>query len=399
MRANGVAAAAVLTILLVVQSAWAQPRTPAATQPVRQQQFRNGFPANPGFFPIAVWLQDVRNIQKYQDIGINLYVGLWQGPTEQQLSALEKAGMPVICAQNEVGLRNLNRKVIVGWMHRDEPDNAQSLGAGKGYGPPIPPEQIIEGYKQMREKDPTRPVFLNLSQGVAWDKWYGRGVRTNKPEDYPQYVQGADLLSFDIYPVTHTHKDVMGKLWMVPYGVERLRGWVNDQKPVWTCIECTNIEHPEKKPTPKEVRSIVWMSIIHGAKGIMYFCHSFKPRTDEDALLADPQMAAAVATMNKEITSLAAVINSPTIQDGATVESSAESVPVATMVKKRSGATFVFASAMREGSTTATFRVPGITGKKRVYVLGENRWIDSIDGVWKDEFGTYDVHLYRILTP
>ena len=375
----------------------AQVRAPA-TQPV-QSRFRNGLPSNPGFFPIAVWLQDVRNLKRYQEIGVNLYVGLWKGPTEEQLVALEKAGMPVICSQNEVGLRNLSRRVIVGWMHQDEPDNAQSLGPGKGYGPPVPAEKIIADYKRMRERDPSRPVFLNLSQGVAWDKWYGRGVRTNKPEDYPQYVQGADILSFDIYPVTHTHKDVTGKLWMVPFGVERLRGWAGDQKPVWTCIECTNIENPEKKPTPQQVRSIVWMSIIHGAKGIVYFCHSFKPTSDEDALLADKQMSAAVALINKEVTSLAAVINSPPVADGVTVESSLEAVPVATMVKKRIGGTFVFASAMREGTTTATFRVPGVTGKKRVFVLGENRWLDSVDGVWQDQFNSYEVHLYRVMTP
>ena len=396
MRAIGIVAVLVLSL---VGSLRAQTRAPA-TQPVQAARFRNGLPTNPGFFPIAVWLQDVRNLKRYQEIGVNLYVGLWRGPTEEQLVALEKAGMPVICSQNEVGLKNLNRKVIVGWMHQDEPDNAQSLGQGKGYGPPVLPEKIIADYKRMKERDPSRPVFLNLSQGVAWDKWYGRGVRTNKPEDYPQYVLGADILSFDIYPVTHTHKDVMGKLWYVPFGVERLRGWVGDQKPVWTCIECTNIENPEKKPTPQQVRSIVWMSIIHGAKGIVYFCHSFKPTSDEDALLPDKQMSAAVAAINKEVTSLAAVINSPMVADGVTVESSAaETVPVATMVKKRSGGTFVFASAMREGTTTATFRVPGVVGKKRVFVLGENRWLDSVDGVWKDEFGSYDVHLYRVMTP
>lgn len=394
MRAIGVIA---VLLFAMVSPAPAQTRRPT-TQPV-QARFRNGLPANPGYFPIAVWLQDVRNIRNYQNIGINLWVGLWKGPTEEQLDALEKAGMPVICYQNAVGLQNMHRRVIVGWMHQDEPDNAQSLGAGKGYGPPIPPDQIVDGYQRMKGLDPTRPVFLNLSQGVAWDGWYGRGVRTNKPEDYPQYVRGADILSFDIYPVTHTHKDVMGKLWYVGYGVERLRGWVKDQKPVWACIECTNIDHPEKRPTPRQVRSIVWMSIIHGAEGIVYFCHSFNPKSDEDALLADKNMSAAVAHINKEVMSLAAVINSPTIEQGVTVDTSAASIPIATMVKRRSGATFVFASSMRDGPTTATFRVPGISGKKRIYVLGENRWIDSTDGVWRDEFNSYDVHLYRVLTP
>ena len=88
-------------------------------------------------------------------------------------------------------------------MHGDEPDNAQSLGEGKGYGPPILPEKIVESYERIRAADPTRPVLLNLGQGVAWDGYYGRGVRTNHPEDYPEYVKGCDIASFDIYPVAH----------------------------------------------------------------------------------------------------------------------------------------------------------------------------------------------------
>src|ERR1041385_7068733 len=43
---------------------------------------------DPGFFPIAVWLQDPRNAVRYREAGINLYVALWKGPTEEQLAAL-----------------------------------------------------------------------------------------------------------------------------------------------------------------------------------------------------------------------------------------------------------------------------------------------------------------------
>ncbi len=40
----------------------------------------------PAIFPIAVWLQDPANAAKYKSAGINVYVGLWQGPTEEQIS-------------------------------------------------------------------------------------------------------------------------------------------------------------------------------------------------------------------------------------------------------------------------------------------------------------------------
>src|SRR5204863_8168960 len=121
----------------------------------------------PDFFTLAVWLQEPPNAARYQAAGINLYVGLWKGPTEEQLAELKKHGMHVICAQNAVGLRHKDDATIVGWMHGDEPDNAQSLGRGKGYGPPVLPATIVENDGKLQKADPSRPVLLNLRPGVA----------------------------------------------------------------------------------------------------------------------------------------------------------------------------------------------------------------------------------------
>src|SRR4051794_3217032 len=82
---------------------------------------------DPTVFPIAVWLQEPSMAARYRDAGFNLYVGLWQGPTEKQLSDLKAAKMPVICEQNAVGLAHIKDPIIAAWMHGDEPDNAQPM--------------------------------------------------------------------------------------------------------------------------------------------------------------------------------------------------------------------------------------------------------------------------------
>jgi len=350
--------------------------------------------ADKGFFPIAVWLQSPSNASRYREAGINTYVGLWRGPTEEQLQALKQAGMSVICGQNAVGLAHKDDPTIVAWMHGDEPDNAQSLGQGKGYGPPIPPEKIVADYERIRAADPNRPVLLNLGQGVAWDGWYGRGVRTNHPEDYAEYVKGCDIASFDIYPVTHDKPAVAGKLWYVAQGVERLRQWAGDQRLVWNCIECTRISNPKQKPTPHQVRCEVWMSIIHGTMGLIYFVHEFQPNFSEWALLNDPEMLAAVTQINRQIHELAPVLNSPTALDAGTAVSL--DVPVAVMMKRYEGATYVFAVAMRDGQTQARFTIQGLSGDQQVEVLGESRSLTACDGVFVDSFNAWDVHLYRV---
>jgi len=304
--------------------------------------------------------------------------------------------MRVICSQNKVGLAHRNDPTIVAWMHGDEPDNAQSLGAGKGYGPPILPEKIVASYDRIRAADPNRPVLLNLGQAVAWDNYIGRGVRRNHPEDYPEYVKGCDIASFDIYPVAHDNPEIAGNLWYVARGVERLKQWAQD-RPVWNCIECTRINNKQQhKATPQQVRCEVWMSLIQGSLGIIYFVHEWQPQFNESALLSDPQMLAAVTQINQQIAALAPVLNSPTLPEAAKVASSNAAVPVAIMVKRHGPAVYLFAVAMREGQTRARFSIQGLTGPLSVEVLGEQRTLHLKDGVFEDDFTPWDVHLYRI---
>lgn len=366
---------------------------PAASPPTK---WRHGPPNTPGFFPLGVWLQDPATAERYRQAGFNLYVGLWQGPTEQQLAALKKAGLSVICEQNHVGLRHLDDPVIVGWMSGDEPDNAQSWGARLGWSVPVAPSKVVQEYQRMHSADPSRPVLLDLGQGVAWDDWYGRGTRNHHPEDYPLYLAGCDIASFDIYPVVHPDAPVAGKLWFVARGVERLVQWSGGSKEVWNVLECTHNHNPSRKPTPRQVRCEAWMSLIHGSRGLIFFVHQFKPVFREAALLDDPEMLAAVSALNRQITELAPVLNSPTVAGAATVVCDNAAVPVATMLKRHDGTTYLFAVAMRDGATTAAFSLKGLTGAGTVEVLGENRSLGALDGAFNDRFDSWDAHLYRL---
>lgn len=370
--------------------------TPSSPTPDRTP---SGIWTDPAFFPLAVWVQNPSYAKAYRAAGINTYVGLWSGPTEAQLSALKQAGFHVICHQNEVGLRHREDPAIIAWMHGDEPDNAQPLPDGKGYGPPIPPAAIIADYASLRAADPSRPIVLNLGQGVAWDNWHGRGVRTRHPEDYPEYLKGCDIASFDIYPVNATHPEVAGKLHLVAEGVTRLTRWTNAKKPVWSCIETTRYNNEGQKPTPAQVRSEVWQAIISGARGLIYFVHQFKPVFREAGLLDDPEMTAAVTALNHQITTLAPVLNGPALSDTVAVRIVNPSVPVAFTARRHDQALHIFAAASREGETEATFTVPGLTGERTIEVLGENRTLSAHDGVFTDRFTDWAVHLYRFVPP
>jgi hypothetical protein len=411
----------VLAALLLVFAGVPAGLTPTSAENAESPYARweNGPPSDPDFFPIGVWLQAPANAPRFKAIGINTYAGLHRGPTEAQLAELRKHGMRVICHQNEAGLRHKADRMIIAWMHGDEPDNAHPIGSywksseqieaawpdaprrsleqwGK-WGPPIPPKTIIDNYHLMRGKDPSRPVWLNLGQGVAWDGWHGRGIRTNKPEDYPQYMQGADIVSFDIYPANQTRAEVKDQLWMVPFGVKRLREWSGNGKPIWNVVESTGYDSPDGRPTPEQVRAQVWMSLIHGSKGIIYFAHVFSPKFIEAGLLADREMTEAVAALNRQIQDLAPVLNSPAVEGLARVSSSNEEVPLALMTKRHGGAIYLFAAAMGDGPTRGRFTIEGLEGNVAAEVLGEERIIQVAGGQFADEFQGYGVHLYKIM--
>ncbi len=352
---------------------------------------KNGTPLDENYFPVAVWLQQPNNALRYKAAGINLYVGLWQGPTTAQLSELRKAGMPVICALKK---NFLDDSIIAGWMRNDEPDNAQAQG--KGYGPPILPGTIVSDYERIQSADLSRPVLLNLGPGVAWDQYIGRGVRRNHPEDYPEYLKGCDIASCNIYPVTHESPEVAGKLEFVARGVERLVDWTHGKKPVWSCIECTHVANPRLRPTPQQVKAEVWMALVRGARGLIYFVHQFKPSFKEAALLDDPEMLEAVTGINRQIHELAAVLNSPTIGADLTVESFPAEVPIAGMLKRRNNDAFVFAVNLRNEPAQAAFTVRGAGAGLVASVLGEKRALPVKDGKFVDEFAPYAVHLYQL---
>lgn len=359
---------------------------PASGPTPSKPRFPNGLPA--GTFAIGVWLQSPANAKRYRDIGIDLYVGLYQGPTMDQLAALQAAGTKVICQPNEVALAHRG-KTIVGWMHGDEPDNAQGRRL-RGYAPPIPPWQVVADYERMHRADPTRPILLNLGQGAAWDGWHGRGERSGHAEDYPEYCKGCDVVSFDIYPVTHSHRDVKGRLEYVGLGVQRLVAATRDQKPVWACIETSHVGNAEVRPTPEQVRAEVWLAIASGASGIVYFAHAFAPKFVEAGLLAHPEIAAAVQAINAEIRAVEPVLAAPLAAAAVTVTSDGK---LAVRVHRHQGELWLFTASLQPEPQRATFRV---VGAKAGHLARDGDAARVVEGdQFADEFAGYAIRHYR----
>ena len=288
--------------------------------------------ANSSFFPIGVWYQSPNpsynnEINGYAAMHINTFVYLDSSTTTTVLNDIAAAHMYAIM---EYSPSLANNSTIIAWYNQpDEPDNAQPNGSG-GYGDPVLPAVQIGQYNTIKSENSARPVFEGFGQGVAW-AYYGRGSRTGDFQDYPYqtsfkwtngqtYTQGylasTDIGAFDVYPMNSTSAGVGGNLGIVGTGVKNLVNWSKPGAPVWNTLETTQITTGQgSAPTPAQVKAEVWISLVNGSDGIIYFAHTISPFV-EDALLLSPTMNPAVTAINAQIESLAPVLNSATQASG-----------------------------------------------------------------------------------
>jgi hypothetical protein len=361
-----------------------------------------GIPTDPGFFPISVWLQGSWHATEMAALGINIYVGNNAGTdplAASDLATLKAAGLRAIVGQDSVGMQNVDDTTIVGWwMTPDEPDNAQPASSG-GYGPPVAPSTLVTQYSSYKAADSTRPIYLGLGQGVAYDGWEGRG--SNAPPE-SQYVPAGDIVDFDIYPYNNCGGDsneqvTCGQFWLNAFGVDRLHQWSNRGQAAWTDIETTVIAaNTTTGPTPAQTRSEVWLALIHGASGITYFVDTWNPSFREDGIFADPAMVTAVTALNAQIQSLAPELNSATLPGLVTVTSKTTATTIDSMVKASGTTLYVFSAVSRAGTTTGSFAIQGMTGNETATVVGESRTVAVTAGAFSDAFAANDVHIYSI---
>ncbi len=368
--------------------------------------FSHGIPTDPSFFPIAVWLQGSWHATELAQLGVNIYVGNNSGTDSMavsDLATIKQLGMYAILGQDSVGLADINdatvASTVVGWwMSPDEPDNAQPASSG-GYGPPVNPSTLITQYNAYRAKDPTRPVFLGLGQGVAYDAWEGRG--SNAPAE-SGYVAASDIVAFDIYPYNNCGGDTnematCGQFWLNAFGVDRLHQWSTRQQAVWTDFETTVIAAGTTTgPTPTQTISEVWLALIHSANGVIYFLDSWNPSFREDAIFANSAMVTAVTALNAKIKLLAPELNSASIPNLVSVTSSNPAAPVDIMVKANGTSIYVFSAIAKGGTTTGSYAVSGMTGDATAKVVGENRNVNVTAGKFSDAFAANGVHIYQI---
>lgn len=368
-------------------------------------RFGRSFPVDPGFFPIGVWFESVTDpvdVQTDSAAGLNTYVAL---TANSDLELIDRAGLHALPQAEEwVGRASAPGSAAVrGWLLADEVDMTQ--GPAKGL-------QTLRTVLTTLPSDDGRLLYNNYGKGVMFWETTAEAERL---------VDIPDIVSADTY--WFTDRNICGiseggallaggKRALRPeecqlaanYGrtVRRMRSLVSPagSKPVWNFVE---VGHPATEadwPTirPAQVRAAVWSGIINGARGVVYFNHSYGGAAQTQHVLREPGYAAVRATVtavNHQITELAPVLNSPTVLGLVDVDVDAAAA-VDVLVKADAENLYVFTGSTRPGAAQATFTVP-CAGDGPVSVLGEQRTVAVAGHAFTDRFADADaVHLYRI---
>jgi hypothetical protein len=264
------------------------------------------------------------------------------------------------------------------------------------YEPRAWPDAVTEHYQSIKKADPSRPVFMTLTGN--FHPHFGKWTDAQRAELYPAYLQAADVVGYDIYPIYGWNKPEW--LYLVHEATEQL---VRDAgpRPVYAWIETskggqyTGSLDRQHDVTPQHIRAEVWMAICRGATAIGYFTHIWKPSYRQFGV--PDQNRKALREINNQITQLApAILGAPSTQ---AVSITADTDVKLDLMARRSGDDlYVFAVNFDEKAVPAeaTISVEGLPAGSSIEVIDEGRAIRSEAGLFRDPFPPLAVHIYRI---
>lgn len=369
--------------------------------------------AQPSFFPIGVWYEGVytqADVDKDKAAGLNTYVELTD---QSDLGLVGRNGMHALTSDR----RSTSGAETTGWLISDEADMWGGAGAGTwtgkypGAGDPCTSGKYDCGFDVMKRlssalpADDGRMKFANFGKGVMF--WQSNADASKFVNSY------TSIVANDVYwytdpnvcdsssegPTMGVTKDYCRRSASYGLTMDRMRtldAMDGKRQPVFAFVEDGQ---PFKDTTAPpingdQIAGAVVNSLIHEARGVLYFNHNFGSSCISQHVLRDACGAAnrpAVTEVNRRITSLAKVLNTQSYQWQFNSQ-------LDTMLKADDGSYYVFAMPGRTGGTgQQKLTLPqGMSGAK-AEVLFENRTVPITGGAITDTFAKeFSYHIYKI---
>ena len=236
---------------------------------------------------------------------------------------------------------------LLAWYVMDEP-------SGDGF------KEAEARYKLAKELDPTHPAFINYLA----DKLTGHK---------------GDICSTDVYPIPHG---------LPVHAINAVAAMVKaaalEHKPVWMWLQGTGYAYwMDREPTPRELSCMVYGSLIAGARGIYYFAQF--PRTKECL----DEMRAMCVEVDALTPSLGSFEPAPAV--------TCNQLALRCKAFALGGKLWVLAVNTGAKPCEAKLSLPRASGQAEV--IFEGRRVTAQAGSWRDSFGPYERHVYRLASP
>jgi len=206
------------------------------------------------FFPIFSWAQCLPTVDRTLEIGVNVFMG----DHCDDLSGLAQAAYGRAYLLTPTWRRDLDGLPgRLGWFQPDEPDEYR-----------IPPEQIPE-----KPVVPGKLTFITFTGHFA-DEMAQPSAEIGGKAAYPGYARKADVLGFDLYPLTN----YCGHPWIdlgSSYRQQRDLVRLNSGGPTYQWIEVNELQGRCGPVSAAQVRAEIWLAVAGGATGIGYFTHGW----------------------------------------------------------------------------------------------------------------------------
>jgi hypothetical protein len=244
---------------------------------------------------------------------------------------------------------------LMGWYIADEPN---------GYR--IPPEELEEIYKVIKENDPWHPVSIVFMAPFLSSK---------------KYENALDIVMADPYPLPDLPVSMVGNV------AGQLRKEFSGKKPVWIVPQAFGGgELWSREPTAKEIRSMTWQSIINGATGIQYFV-----RHGPNYFPKSPTVWAECGSIAMEVAELTPWLLSD--EETYPVESSSDNIMVTS--RMHDGKLIILAVNKVNAPENIRIRIRGISNI-RARSIFENRIVYVYEGTLSEHMSPFGTNVYLI---
>jgi hypothetical protein len=324
------------------------------------------------FFPILAWAQCAADVPDNLAVGVTVFMGDSCNDTAALSAAIAGRAylVPSVALRGDEPTAILPR--IIGWHQADEPD-ANGIDAAA-----LPAPDPQSG----------RLTFLTITAHFAKDQ---RWLTTQHPAAWwAAYARRADVLGFDLYPLSHLCRQPKLGIRSV-FDEQRDLVRLAAGRPTFQWIEASAIDGTcgADPVSPQALRAEVFLAIAGGANGIGYFTHAWANGPWVRFAVSDALRTAMIAT-DAELQALATVLQGP---DAASLVRGRGGI----LVGARRAGRHLLVVAVNPGAATVRGRLdfaryaPG-----SVVAWNERRALRLVRGGFVDTFAPLQVHLYDV---